>query len=264
MWSFFKPILIGYAVILLTVLVFQRQLLFYPQPDPGPPTAHGLPQAQVISVTTEDGVTLKSWFVPPVGDAPVIVHFHGNAGSLAGRAYMAEELAKSGYGALIVGYRGYNGNPGHPSEQGLYADARANLNWLQAQFPQLSFVLLGESLGTGITVQLATEFKPAAVILESPYTSIAAVAQYHYWYLPAYWLARDRFDSLSKNKSMQAPLLDVQGLDDTIVPTKFGRALFATANEPKQALWLEGINHSPWMSPRTLPVILEFLAAYTK
>lgn len=246
----------AYLFISAGLFLAQRTLLFHPPADPGLPSAYGLEEAQVVDITSEVGLKLKSWYIAPQNGKPVLVHLPGNASSLANRAPMAAQLATLGYGQLIVGYRGYSGNPGSPTEAGLYADARANLKWLGAQ----PFVLMGESLGTGVAVQMATEFQPKAVILESPYASIAATAQYHYWWLPAYWLVRDRFDSLSKISHVHVPLLVVQGDSDPVVPTKFGRMVFAAANEPKQALWLEDIGHMPWRSPLTYPAISKWLA----
>ncbi len=259
MLTLVKGLVAGYLVLLCLLVVLQRQLLFHPQPDPGAPTAYELPTAEVLTLETADGLKLKSWYVAPQPGQPVLVQFHGNASSLGGRAYVAVALAQQGYGALLVGYRGYNGNPGHPSEQGLYADARANLDWLVRQ--GLPFVLHGESLGTGIAVQMALEYPHAkAVILEAPYTSIPAAAQYHYWYVPARWLVRDRFDSLSKIGQVHQPVLIIHGERDATVPLSMGRALFAAALEPKQALWLAQAEHTDLYTQGAQAGIFDFLA----
>lgn len=258
--SFLKFAVIGYLALIVLLYVSQRQLLYYPPGDPGLPAARGIPEAQVITVTTADGLQLKSWYVPP-RDAgkPVLVQFHGNASWLAGRVDFSRIFIELGYGVLITSYRGYSGNPGRPSEQGIYADARANLEWLTAQGQR--FVLVGESLGSGVAVQMATEYKAHGVLLESPYTSIAATAQYHYPFVPAYWLVRDRYDSLSKITRINAPLLVVQGTADTVVPTTLGRELFAAANEPKQAVWVEGGGHNDFYTPAAMAEVKAWLAA---
>jgi fermentation-respiration switch protein FrsA (DUF1100 family) len=256
-----KYVLISYLSILLVVFFAQRSLLYYPPGDPGPPAVHGLADAQVIEVSTADGLRLRSWFIPPRDmGKPVIVQFHGNASWLAGRTDFSRNLADLGYGILITSYRGYSGNPGAPSEQGLYADARASLDWLNKQ--GLGFVLVGESLGTGVAVQMATEYPARGVVLEAPYTSIAATAQHHYWYFPAYWLVRDRFDSLSKIDRIKAPLFIVHGAEDNVVPTKFGRQLYEKAMEPKQAHWVSGSGHNDYYGGFAGPAwqaLLDFL-----
>jgi uncharacterized protein len=250
----------AYLFILASLFLVQRVLLFHPQPDGGSPAAQGFAEFEVIEVTTADGLELVSWYLPPQVGKPVLVHFPGNASGLANRAYGAQMLASQGYGQLIVGYRGYHGNPGTPTEVGLYADARANLNWLGDK----PYIFMGESLGTGVAVQMALEYAPKGIILESPYASIPATAQNRYWWLPVYWLVRDKFDNLAKIGQIKAPLFIVQGSDDKIVPAKFGRQVFATAPEPKEALWLEGAGHNPWSSPKTLPAIEHWLARLNK
>jgi fermentation-respiration switch protein FrsA (DUF1100 family) len=144
----------------------------------------------------------------------------------------------------MLEYRGYGGNPGSPREAGLIADAEAALEFLDsAGIPRNRLVIYGESLGTGVAVQLAARNRVAAVILESPYTSIAAAAQYHYPFIPAVLLVWDRFDSLSRIRAVEAPVLVMHGEADRIVPVRFGRALFAAASEPKEGWFVPGAGH---------------------
>jgi fermentation-respiration switch protein FrsA (DUF1100 family) len=105
-------------------------------------------------------------------------------------------------------------------------------------------VLLGESLGTGVAVQMAVEQRVAALVLQAPYSSIADVAQGDFPLLPVWWLVRDRFDSVDKIAHVGAPLFIVHGERDEVVPVRFGRALFAAASEPKEAMWLPGAGHA--------------------
>ena len=146
------------------------------------------------------------------GERPVIVYFHGNGGHIGYRADRVERFAREGYGVLMLEYRGYGGNPGMPSEAGLFEDAAAALRFVAAQgVPGHRLVLYGESLGTGIAVQAATTREVGAVVLESPYTSIAAAAQFHYPFIPAAWLVSDRYDSLSRIGQVRAPILMLHG-----------------------------------------------------
>jgi fermentation-respiration switch protein FrsA (DUF1100 family) len=182
---------------------------------------------------------LLAWYLPPRdapgGERPVVVYFHGNGGHIGYRADRIERFARKGYGVLMVEYRGYGGNPGLPSEAGLFADAAAALRFAVAQgIEGRRLVLYGESLGTGIAIWAATSYAVGAVVLESPYTSIAAAAQLHYPFVPASWLVADRYDSLSRIGQIRAPVLMLHGARDGIIPLSLGEALFAAAPEPKE------------------------------
>jgi pimeloyl-ACP methyl ester carboxylesterase len=114
-----------------------------------------------------------------------------------------------------MSYRGYGGNPGQPSEEGLYNDARAAIEFLAAEgIRPENVIYYGESLGSGVAVQLALETTPAAIILEAPYTDITAVGQRRYPFLPVRLLMRDRFDNLSKIAAVRAPVMVIHGEQD--------------------------------------------------
>jgi fermentation-respiration switch protein FrsA (DUF1100 family) len=237
MWLLGVP-LIAYLMVLGYLYVFQRQLLYFP--DRSRPQLGLLGELGVreVSLTTADGLSLLSWYLPPREDRPVIVYFHGNGGNIGGRGYRLERFAREGYGVLMAEYRGYGGNPGAPTEAGLFDDARAGLDSLQHRgIAANRLVLYGESLGTGVAVHIAATQPVGGLILESPYTSVAAVAQYHYPFVPAALLIRDRFDSLSRIGEVRAPILILRGGQDTIVPERFSRALFDAAPEPKE-IWV--------------------------
>jgi fermentation-respiration switch protein FrsA (DUF1100 family) len=162
---------------------------------------------------------------------------------------------------LFAGYRGYGGNPGRPTEDDLTADARLLLDWLAEQgiAPQRT-VLYGESLGTGLAVQMAAERPAAAVILESPYTSIAELAQMHYWYLPAKWMILDKWNSMDYIGQIGAPLLVIHGARDRTVPARYGRRLFEAAPDPKEMLVLDRANHNDLYDfPQVSERIIDFL-----
>ena len=229
---------IAYSAMLAYLYFYQRQLLYFP--DRSRPQLGALEQIGVreVRVTTADGLGLTSWYLPPRQGRPVIAYFHGNGGNIAYRADRAQRFAREGYGVLLVGYRGYGGNPGAPSEAGLFEDARAGLDLLRTEgIADGRVVLYGESLGTAVAVHGATRHSVGAIILESPFTSIAALAQYHYPFVPATLLVWDRFDSLSRIAEVRAPLLMLQGGRDAVAPFRFGEALFAAAPEPKER-WL--------------------------
>jgi hypothetical protein len=177
----------------------------------------------------------------------VLLYLHGNGGHVAYRAERAHRFARLGWGALFVQWRGYGGNPGAPSEDGLAEDARAGLRALQeAGVAPSRIVLWGESLGTGPAIRLAAEDPAAvaAVILESPYTSLLALARLHYPLLPANLLLRDRYDSLSRIGAVAAPILILQGGRDTLVPPALGRELAAAARAPVELWEAPGAGHN--------------------
>lgn len=236
----------GYLVVLGAVFVLQRSLI-YPAGKAMPDTAlAAVAGMRVVTTRTADGLDLTHWYRPPADEsAPVLVVFHGNAGTIADRVPKLVELMKAGFGLLLVGYRGYGGNPGQPSEDAFSADARLVLDWLAGEgvSPERT-VLYGESLGTGVAVKMATERSAAAVILEAPYTSVAEVAQSRFWFLPARWLVLDKWDSLSRIGRINAPLLVMHGLRDRTIPMRFGRRLFEAAIEPKELLLTKDAGHA--------------------
>jgi fermentation-respiration switch protein FrsA (DUF1100 family) len=154
-------------------------------------------------------------------------------------------LLDAGFGLFLAEYRGYGGNAGKPDEEGLTADARAVMSYLAENgIAPSRLIVFGESLGGGPAVKMAVEVPVVGLVLESPYTSIADVAQAHYWYLPARWLVLDRWDSAGRISALRAPLLIIHGENDRVVPIRFGRRLFDLAPEPKQALFVPGAGHN--------------------
>ncbi|MCR4378863.1 MAG: alpha/beta hydrolase [Rhodospirillales bacterium] len=258
-----------YGAVLVVMAVFQRSFLYYPGALETTPAQSGVPQMQTVRITTEDGLSLLAWVQPPHDAAkPWVVIFHGNAGTLAGRAFKARRFLDAGYGALLVEYRGYGGNPGSPTEAGLFSDARAALVYLAGQgVAGKQVVLYGESLGTGVAVAMAAEVAQAgnpvaAVLLEAPFTSTVDVAARHYPFLPVRLLMKDRFDSLSRIQGIQAPLFIAHGARDGTVPQDLGRKLFAAAVEPKDALWLDGAEHNDLFDHGLGAAVLLFLKSH--
>lgn len=194
-----------------------------------------MPGLRAVQVATPDGLQLLAWYRPAPSGRPVLAYFHGNGGSLADRIPRIRQFAETDWGLLFVEYRGYGGNPGAPSEAGFTADARGAMAFLRANDPA-PVVVYGESVGTGVAARVATEQPVAALLLESPYTSVAAIAQQLYWYAPVRLLMRDPFDLLPLMANVHAPVLVLQGAKDDLVPPAMGRTVFAAAHEPKQ-LW---------------------------
>lgn len=253
-----------YVVFVVVLFVFQRSLIYHPHDETPDPAAYGVPEMQVVFLDTADGLTLRSWYRPNADRRPTIVYFIGNGGHIGHRADKVRPYLDAGYGVLLAGYRGYGGNEGSPSEAGLFADGEAALAFLEAQgVDRASVVVYGESLGTAVAVQLAGRAgggpRFGAVVLEAPFTSMADAAAYHYPYVPARYLVRDRYDSLSRIGGLSAPLLVVHGEDDRTVPPAQGRRLFAAAPAPKQHAWIAGAGHNDLYDHGAAAVILRFI-----
>jgi hypothetical protein len=244
LYPFLGFALVGYAALVCGLFLFQRQLLYHP--DKTRPELAGLEQIGVreVILPTDDRLSLLSWYLPPRHGRPMIAYFHGNGGHIGYRAERMLRFAREGYGVLMLEYRGYGGNPGAPSEAGFYADARAALAFLEREgVAPDRLVLYGESLGSGVAVELAAEYEIAGLILEAPFTSVAEVAQYHFSYVPARRVVTDRFDSLSRIGRVRAPILVLHGERDRVVPVRFGRALFDAAPEPKEGWFAPEAGH---------------------
>ncbi len=209
----------------------QSRLVYLPGDAPGEPAAAGLAAAWEVELETEDGLRLAAWYLPPPGRQPAaaVLVCNGNAGSRADRAPLAAALADLGLGVLLLDYRGYGGNPGVPSEQGLAADARAGRAWLSAQ-PEVDdarLVLYGESLGAAVAARIAAEDPPAALVLRSPFTSLRDVGRLHYG--PLALLLRERYPVRDLVSAVEAPVLVVAGDADRLVPPAQSRAVAEAA-----------------------------------
>ena len=207
-----------------------------------------LPGGRDVVLDTEDGIRLGAWYLPAaVGQkGPAVLVFNGNAGDRSLRAQLAAGLSRLGMSALLFDYRGYGGNPGRPSEDGLAADARAALTWLAAQ-PEVDpdrIVYFGESLGAAVAIGLAVERPPAALVLRSPFTSLADVGRVHYPWLPVGRVLIDRYPSIDRIGSLSAPLLVIAGDRDDIVPESLSKRLYEAAPDPKRYLLVPGAGHN--------------------
>jgi len=254
-------LMLAYGVFCLALGMMQKQLMYFPDPAKFVPGDWALKEMQPLVVTTSDGLTITSWYaIPRKKSKFTIVFFQGNNGHLGYRNYKVRPWIEAGYGVLMVGYRGF-GNPGSPSEEGLDADARASIDILHTLgTPDKALVFYGESLGTGVAVQMATEYDASGLILESPFTSVPDVGDDRYPLVPVWFLVRDRYNSLSKIKDVHMPLLIMHGEADEVVPVKFGRILFAAANPPKQGEFIPGVGHYDVYNMRVQQLVLGFLS----
>lgn len=228
-----------YLAVVLALALLQRSLIY-----PAPPPTGGVPAGfETTWLKTEDGLDLKAAYRVGRPELPVILFLHGNGDNLDGAESATHALGAAGFGRLLVEYRGYGGNPGKPTEQGLYRDGRAALGWLRAQgIAPGRVVLIGNSLGSGTATQLATEQDVAGLVLVSGFTSLPAAASGHYPWLPVSLVMLDRYDNLGKLGAITAPVLLLHGTADTLIPAAHAQRLAAVARHGTLEL-VEGRGH---------------------
>ncbi|WP_404336222.1 alpha/beta hydrolase [Sphingomonas sp. MMS12-HWE2-04] len=250
-----------YLTVLLAFAIQQRSLLYPAPPAPRGAATDMPPGFAAVALSTEDGLTLHAAYRTAAPGMLTLVFLHGNGSQIEASARATALLGARGHGVLLVEYRGYRGNPGKPSEAGLYADGRAALAWLRAQgVAPAQTVLIGNSLGSGVASQLAVETPVAGLVLISAFTSLPDVAVAHYPWLPARLLLRDRYDNRAKVARIRAPLLVLHGTADTVVPDGQGRTLVAAAHRATLEL-VPGAGHELAFMPETQLRIAKWLAA---
>ncbi|MDY0168038.1 MAG: alpha/beta hydrolase [Thermoguttaceae bacterium] len=264
-WRWVRTLLIVYLGLILIMMWLEETFIFipskYPVGDWQPP---GLDVEEAWFETT-DAVKLHGWYVEHPSPRAVILFSHGNAGNVTHRAdilYAIKQRAQAS--VLVYDYRGYGRSEGRPNEQGVYADARAARAWLaeRASVAPGSIVLMGESLGAAVAVELAAADGCRALVLESAFTSAPDMAAVFYPFIPARLLMRNRFDSIAKIGDYRGPLLQSHGTDDTIVPFEQGKRLFEAAEHahPKEFLPLARIDHNDPRPPGYYEALGGFLS----
>ncbi|WED43033.1 alpha/beta hydrolase [Legionella cardiaca] len=245
----------------LIIYFFQRNLIYFPAKEVPSRQIFHADDMQVIELLTEDGLTINAWYKPALPNKPTVLYLHGNAGHIGYRMPLVRQFLRAGFGVLLLEYRGYGGNKGQPSEQGLYNDGHAALHFLlQTGVAAHSIVLYGESLGTSVATYLAAQTPVCAVVLQSPYTSMAAVARYHYpWIFIPPW---DKYDSLSRIAQLKSPLLILHGENDGIVPYEQAQLLFKQAVQPKQFVSIPGKGHNDLWSDSFVLKVIDFINVY--
>src|SRR5215207_7077997 len=240
-------LLFGTVMVLLWAL--QRQLIYFPDNTPVRPAGAVIERALDVTLHTGDGLELGAWFVPATGsvsDTPMAVLVApGNGGNRESRSGLAEELSKRGLGVLLMDYRGYGGNPGSPSEEGLVADALAATEALEELgYPPERTIYFGESLGTGVVAALQAQRPPAGMVLRSPFTELADVGAHHYPYLPVRLLLRDRFPVVDNLSSSRVPVTVIYGNRDSVVPSALSATVADAASSLVERMVLEGADHN--------------------
>ena len=256
--------LIFFYVLLLTVVFFfQRNFLYHPSVDNylkdqviNEPT-----EIEKVKITTVDNIDLVAWlYNKDIEKFKTILFFHGNAGSLENRTYKLNHFQDLNVNFLIIAWRGFSGNEGKPNESGLYEDAKSAIKWLNLKgVNEENIILYGESLGTGVAVEVAQKKNFAGVILESPYTSMINMGKKYYPLFPVRFLLKDKFESYKKIKKISVPILVIHGKIDKIVPFAMGKKMYELANEPKFFYFQEYGDHMVDYDEKLLSVLKTFI-----
>ena len=239
---------------------FQRSLLYRGDPERVAPSAVGLMDVREVILERPDGARLIAWYGRAQSGQPTLLYFHGNGGNLANRSERMRAYLAQGVGVFMLSYRGYGGSTGQPTERDNVADAAAALDALVASgIAPEDIVLYGESLGSGVAVQVALQRDVAGIVLDAPYTSIPDVGQRHYWYLPVQQLALDRYETIRQVGAITAPLLVIHGEQDEVTPVEMGRAVYRAAPEPKEIATFPEAGHSDHHAFGAFEVVLGWI-----
>ena len=238
----------------------EERLIFFPARRPL--AGWDMRGVERIRFQSADGTRLHGWYFSHPEQRAVVLFACGNAGNISYRAERLGEFCRRQRAALMAfDYRGYGLSEGKPTEKGVLMDARAARAWLatRAGMNQSEIVLLGESLGGGVMVDLASRDGARGLILERTFTSLPDVGAVHFPFLPVRWLMRNRLDSLKKIAGYRGPLLICHGDVDEIIPYELGQRLYEAANEPKRFVTLPGVGHNDPLPPEWDDSVDEFL-----
>jgi fermentation-respiration switch protein FrsA (DUF1100 family) len=258
-----------YCALLLYLVVMQPRLIYYPDMPSrnlvATPAAIGL-DYESLALTTTDGIKLHGWFIPAKAARGSLLFCHGNAGNISHRLDSIALFHELGLDVLIFDYRGYGESEGKPSEAGTYRDVDAAWRYLQevrGRTPS-EIVIFGRSLGASIAAELASRSTPAAVILESAFTSVPDMAVAIYPWLPRKLPGMYRYDSRASVAQITRPLLIAHSREDEIIPFAHGERLFADAGEPKHFLEMQGGHNDGFLVSRKAYVatMREFIGRY--
>ena len=235
-------ILVVGLMVLAVIFLRQDRMLYFPAP------------ATVTSVASAE---LRAWpsaqdfrglVAEPAGAVRgTAIVFHGNAGHVGDRAFYAHALAPLGLRVILAEYPGYGPRAGALGEAGFVADAEQTVALAHRQYGG-PLLLLGESLGAAVAAAAAAQQREltAGLLLITPWDRLAHVGSHHYPWLPVRWMLRDDYDSLARLANFDRPVLVAVAERDSIVPARFGRALYAGLGGPKRLAVFEGADHNDW------------------
>ncbi len=246
--NFFLELIIGiviiYTSVLIILFIFQRNLMYHPLENNYFGDKLNV-DIEKVKITTSDNINLLGWFHKKnLKKYKTIVYFHGNAGSLENRIHKLNHFKDMDINFLIISWRGFSGNSGKPSEQGLYKDGKSAIYWLkQLGLEEKDIILYGESLGTGIAIEIAQYNDFAGLVLETPFTSMIKAAKNFYPYIPVGLLLKDKYINEKKIQNINIPVLVMHGESDQVVPFWMGKKIYEMANQPKYSYFTKFDDH---------------------
>ena len=255
--------IVAYLAVLIFMYFYQRNLLYHPSENNYQNSKIQFDYEEIF-IKVDEEIKLKSWLIKKDFDKfKTLIIFHGNAGDLSNRIYKLNELSKLNINILLISWRGFSGNKGSPTEKNLYKDAEAAIKWLNKKdVNNNQIILYGESLGTGVAVEMAKINDFNGIILESPFTSIENSAKIYYPYLPVKYLLKDRYDTISKINMVKSPIMIMHGEKDDVVPFSMGKILFEKANSPKHSYFTSTDDHMMEFNSELLEAIKNFVEKY--
>ena len=233
-----------YFFVLVFLYFYQRNLLYLPNENNYSGDKISV-DIEKVKIPTYDNIELLGWYHEKnLTDHKTLVYFHGNAGSLENRIHKLNHFKDMNINFLIIAWRGFSGNNGKPTEEGLYIDGKSAIDWLiKKGVDEKNLILYGESLGTGVATHLAQNKNYAGVILETPFTSMIDTAKKFYPYIPVSLLLKDKFENYKKIKNINSPILVMHGEVDQIVPFFMGKKIYELANKPKYSYFTKYDDH---------------------
>jgi len=249
-----------YFFILVSTYIFQRSLLYHPtENNYSGDTLTVL--IEEVKIKTQDNIELLSWYHKKnLNDYKTILFLHGNAGSLENRIHKINHFKDMNVNFLIIAWRGFSGNKGQPTEKGLYEDGKSAVEWLKTKgIMEENIIIYGESLGTGVAVEIAQNKNFAGIILESPFTSMVDAGKTKYPYLPVRLLLKDKYESDTKIKNIKSSILIMHGKVDKIVPFSMGKKMYELANHPKYSFFSDYDDHMMEFNENMLKVLKDFI-----
>ena len=257
--------IVGLVVLIYLIISFilynsQRSLLYHPTENnySGDMLTVSI---EKIKIKNDDNIELQAWYHEKnIEKYKTVLFLHGNAGSLENRIHKINHFNDMDVNFLIISWRGFSGNKGKPTEQGLYKDAYAAIDWLKNKgINKNNIIIYGESLGTGIATEVAQGNSFAGVILESPFTSMIDAGASKYPIFPIRLLLKDKYESNKKIKNIKSPILIMHGEADKIVPFWMGKKLYDLANQPKYSYFPKYDDHMMEFNKDLIQSINQFI-----
>ena len=245
----------GYAFLSVLLYFMQERMVFLAR-LPGreleaTPRDAGFEYADVY-IQTSDGLTLHGWYVHARNPRGTVLFFHGNAGNISHRLDSLAIFHELGLDTFIIDYRGYGQSEGKPGEEGTYRDAEAAWQYLVAErgLEPARIIVFGRSIGGGVAAWLATRHQPAALVVESTFTSAVEMAAHLYPFMPVRLISRLRYPVAEYLTRVECPVLVVHSRDDEIIPFAMGKALYEVAPSPKAFIELSGDHNNGFLLSR--------------